>query len=120
MNRAQKRKLAKRLKLDYDSVCLIEEVVNAAEEVTDKTDFVGGEKVIIKTEEIMARPEWERQNPKYRNFVSSAAGKIFTVTREEKYNGKPVVSLLEDDHDPRWLFWEKDLKLMEEKNVSNQ
>ena len=110
MNRAQKRKLAKRLKLDYDSVCLIEEVVNAAEEVTDKTDFVGGERVVVKTEEIMARPEWERQNPKYRDFVSNSAGKVYTVVREEKYDGKPVVSLLEDDHDPRWLFWEKDLK----------
>ena len=114
MNRAQKRKAAKRLKLDYDSVCLIDEVVSAAEDVTDQTNFNGGEQVTIKTDVIMSRPGWDRLNPKYKNFVSAAADKTFTVVREKRFDGKPVVSLLEDDHDPKWLFWEHDLKLVEE------
>ena len=68
-----------------------------------------GDVVFIDTEKIISKPNFKDLQPAYQDFIRSATDKVFTVVKEERYAGKPIVSLLEDTSDPKWLFWEGEL-----------
>lgn len=73
--------------------------------------FVEGEKVTLDTARIIGRKDWMKKNPKYKEFVTSSADKVFTVHFEEKYAKNHVLAcLIEDTNDPKWLFWVGDFK----------
>ena len=108
MNRLQRRKLAKRTGLSYQEVTKIQRELEVSSEMTD------GTKVKLDVERMKASPRWENQNEKYVEFVENNVNTVFTVQKEEKFGGKPIVSLAEDEHEPKWLFYEGDLIKVEE------
>lgn len=73
--------------------------------------FVEGEKVRLAIDKIIARKDWMKKNPKYKEFVTSSTGKVFTVHFEKKYAKNHILACLtEDTNDPKWLFWVGDFE----------
>lgn len=66
------------------------------------TQFEEGEKALLNVEKIVNRKGYDVLNPKYREFVESNAGKVFTVHIE-----RPSVLSLKES--PEWIFWCGDL-----------
>lgn len=105
--------MMKKLGVDYASMNLI---ADAIEHKAD-TALKEGDQVVIDTEAIMSKPHFKNMQPEYQQFVQDSIGKKFTVTKEEKYDGKPIVSLAEDPREVKWLFWEGELiKCQESEN----
>lgn len=77
--------------------------------------FVEGEKVRLKTKQIIERKDWVNRNPKYKDFITSNHDTVFTVHFEEKYaKGHAIACLNEDTSDPKWLFWVGDFERVAE------
>ena len=73
--------------------------------------FVEGEKVRLKTKQIIERKDWATKNKKYKDFVTSNHDTVFTVHFEEKYAKNHVLACLtEDTGDHKWLFWVGDFE----------
>lgn len=102
--------MMKKLGVDYNSMNLIEEIIQKKDDDLLKA----GDKVTIDVEAIMTRKNYHELKQDYRDFVESSAGKVFTVVKEEKYAHKPIVSLEEDTSQVKWLFWEGELIKNEE------
>jgi predicted RNA-binding protein with TRAM domain len=70
-----------------------------------------GSKVKFKYEQITSEKDWVRKLEKYRTFVEENKDKEFTVLIEDikVHNKYKMVSLVEDETDPKWLFWVGDL-----------
>lgn len=107
INRQQRRKVAKETGIDFDTVSLIDERLKAAVGYYDPIVFNDGDEVRINTAKILKRRR--PTNEEYVKFITENDLEIFTVVKEDKYEGKPVVSLKEDPHRPRFLFFEDDL-----------
>jgi predicted RNA-binding protein with TRAM domain len=71
-----------------------------------------GSKVKFKYEQITSEKDWVRKSEKYRTFVEENKDKEFTVLIENTkiHNKYKLVSLVEDETDPKWLFWVGDLQ----------
>lgn len=107
--------MMKKLGVDFASMNLIADVI----EHKGETAFKDGDLVMINAQAIMDNPSFEKMQPEYQEFIKDSVGKIFTVVKEDKYIGKPIVSLAEDPGKVRWLFWEGDLcSIGEDKDVS--
>ena len=77
--------------------------------------FVEGEKVRLKTKQIIERKDWANMNPKYKDFVTHNHDTIFTVHFEERHAKNHVLAtLIEDTTDPKWLFWVGDFERIKE------
>lgn len=109
INRLQKRKMMKKLGVDFHTMNLI----NDAMEHEARTLLVPGDKVQINVDQIMAKPDFKNMLPTYQDFVKGSIGKTYTVIKEERFVGRPIVSLDEDPAEVKWLFWEGDLILCE-------
>lgn len=60
--------------------------------------FQEGDKVKLDVEKIKRRKDYEKMNPRYREFVESNVDTVFTVHLERE----TLISLVEQ---PEWLFW---------------
>lgn len=75
---------------------------------TEAKEFNEDDKVMLDVTAIKNRKNYPVMNPKYKEFVESSEGKIFTAHMEKKH----TISLKEE---PKWLFWSGDLiKVVEE------
>lgn len=107
INRKQRRSIAKKTGMDFDTVSLIDLAMQAVDKYEKTPRLIEGETVLLDTKSIFKRKKGKSE--KYLDFVRENADKEFTVMREEKYKGKPIVSLVEDPNRPRFLFFEGDL-----------
>lgn len=73
-----------------------------------------GDKVVIKD-------TLKLDNPKKREWYNNLPkGSVFTVVYDEKYSGSNnIFCLLEDDNEPKWLFFEKDLELVKRPAINS-
>ena len=107
MNRAEKRKLAKKLKMKY--VELLESLEFKIEDVTVE-ELPEGTKVKLKAEQILQQGNL---NEKYREWVEANKDKVFTCEKDSTLpNDSKRVVLKEDESNPKWLFHVTDLELV--------
>lgn len=116
INRAQKRKMMKKLGVDYSTMNLIADAV----EHQSETELHNGDRVTIDTDTIMSKKHFPNMQPAYQEFVRNSVGQVFTVVKEERFEGKPIVSLLEDTREVRWLFWEGELIRVKEEHTDEK
>lgn len=102
MNRQQKRAFVKKAKSKGISKNAAEAYIAIKEAGLDKLSlpkqFQEDDKVKLDVEKIMKRKDYEKMNPRYKEFVESSADKVFTVHLERE----TLISLKEQ---PEWLFW---------------
>lgn len=105
MNRPQRRKLKK-----------VGIIVNSANKIIGEDEYLNeGQRVRLNVEMIMSRPEYDRLNEKYKDFIQDHKDDTFTVEYDPKYLPNPrVVCFAEDMSDPKWLWWDGDLKIIED------
>jgi len=67
-----------------------------------------GDKVRINKARILARPDYDRLTPLYRQFVEENSGTVFTaktIVKPDKYESG-IFAFVES---PAWYFWDGDL-----------
>ena len=107
MNRAEKRKLAKKLKMKYAE--LLESLEFKIEDVTVE-ELPEGTKVKLKAEQILQKGNL---NEKYREWVEANKDKVFTCEKDPTLpNDSKRVVFKEDENNPKWLFHVTDLELV--------
>ena len=107
MNRAEKRKLAKKLKMTYAE--LLESLEFKIEDVTVE-ELPEGTKVKLKAEQILQQGNL---NEKYREWVEANKDKVFTCEKDPTLpNDSKRVVFKEDESNPKWLFHVTDLELV--------
>ena len=107
MNRAKKRKLAKKLKMKYAE--LLESLEFKIEDVTVE-ELPEGTKVKLKAEQILQQ---RNLNEKYREWVEANKDKVFTCEKDSTLpNDSKRVVFKEDESNPKWLFHVTDLELV--------
>ena len=107
MNRAEKRKLAKKLKMKYAE--LLESLEFKIEDVTVE-ELPEGTKVKLKAEQILQQKDL---NEKYREWVEANKDKVFTCEKDSTLpNDSKRVVFKEDESNPKWLFHVTDLELV--------
>ena len=112
MNRQQKRAFVKKAQSKGISKDAAKAYLAIREAGLDKLSlpkqFQEGDKVKLDVEKIKRRKDYERLNPRYKEFVESNADTVFTAHLERE----TLISLKEQ---PEWLFWSGSLiKVKEE------
>ena len=70
-----------------------------------------GDKDMFDLKKIAADPDYEKFKPEYRDYIINHAGDVFTLRKEAKQQGPfGLVSFVEDDNDPPWLWFIGHLK----------
>lgn len=73
-----------------------------------------GDKVRLRTKQIIERKDWMKKNPKYKAFITNNHDTVFTVQFDAKFaKAHTLACLKEDTSDPKWLFWVGDLERVE-------
>ena len=106
MNREQKRKLAKKLKISYQHLLDLTEI-----KIADMTieDIPEGSKVKLNVDRILEKES--KLNPKYVEWVKANKGKVFTCEKDPTLpEDSKRVMLKEDETEPKWLFHVTDLE----------
>lgn len=102
MNRKQRRAFVKKAKSKGISKNVAEAYLAIKEAGLDKVSlpkqFQEGDKVKLDVEKIKKRKDYEKMNPKYKEFVESNVDTVFTAHLERE----TLISLKEQ---PEWLFW---------------
>lgn len=117
MNRAEKRKLAKKLKMSYT------DLVNSLNfEIADITveELPEGTLVKLKADRILEKKTELSEN--YIKWVEDNRDKVFTCEKDPSLvNDSKRVVLKEDTTEPKWIFHVSDLELvLDEKEIFNQ
>lgn len=102
MNRQQKRAFVKKAQSKGISKNVAEAYLAIKEAGLDKVSlpkqFQEGDKVKLDVEKITQRKDYEKMNPRYKEFVESNVDTVFTAHLERE----TLISLAEQ---PEWLFW---------------
>lgn len=107
MNREQRRKYERQLRSKGITEKDIELFFNALSSIG--VEIKNGDKVRINTERIRNHPDYERMNPKYKQFLSDNEDKEFTATKIKNGFSRSFVEFEEDTTDPPWLWCMDDL-----------
>lgn len=106
MNRQQRRAFVKKAQSKGISKNVAEAYIAIKEAGLDKLSlpkqFQEGDRVKLDVEKIKGYKDYEKMNPKYKEFVESNADTVFTAHPERE----TLVSLKEQ---PEWLFWSGNL-----------
>lgn len=82
-----------------------------------KECLLEGDKIKLNVAKIKSHPSWEGYQKEYKDFVENSDDAIFTVEYDEKRKDKPnMVCLKEDTSRQKWLFWDGDLFVLDEKD----
>lgn len=100
MNREQRRKMNKVLKstekYDLTSISLFNK------------NLKDGDSIKLNVDQMMRHKDWQRLNPKYREFVMQNRDTVFTAKiRRRNQSGDPVIIDLNEND--MWSFWIGDL-----------
>lgn len=110
MNREEKRKLAKKLKMSYADL-----MASLDFQIVDMTidEIPTGTKVKINYDRIMKHKD--ELSDKYIEWITEHKDKIFTCEKDETLSDTDTrVQLAEDTNDVKWLFHTSDLILVDE------
>lgn len=108
MNREDKRKVAKKLKMSYQD--LVSALEFKIEDITIE-ELPEGTQVRLKVDQILEKEN--DLNPIYVEWVKENANKIFTCEKDPTFpNDSKRVILKEDESDPKWIFHVSDLELV--------
>ena len=116
MNRAEKRKIAKKLKMSYSD--LVEGLDFKIENVTVE-EIPEGTLVKLKADQILEKKN--ELSDEFVQWVENNKEKIFTCQKDPSLNNDSKrVILKEDENNPKWLFHVADLELvLDEKEIFN-
>lgn len=108
MNRAERRHPSKagQVRQILDDLSKIAEIKKAMD--GDWT-FKPGDKVMLNMDVITAAQGYGKKLPAYKAFCERNADRVFTVEYVDGMRPS-VVCLIEDESNPKWLFWTGDLK----------
>lgn len=107
MNREERRKMAKRWHVEPALVTELERILAQAQEADP---LVAGQKVKLNAEKILSHEHILKDN--YLDYVREHADDVFTV--ESPLEGmKRIVTLVEDDTEPKWFWAASDLIIVE-------
>jgi len=82
-----------------------------------KECLLEGDKVKLDVKKIKRHPSWHSYTSNYREFVEYNADAIFTVEYNETRENKPnLVCLKEDTGDPKLLWWDGELLVLDERD----
>ena len=111
MNRKDRRDAVKKLRAKGYSKGMAEGVVDFLRDhdYTPPGNFKDGDRVYINTAQIMSGRDWPDMNPKYKEFVETSDGRVFTV-KIERY------ALATFEEDDTWWFYTGDLIHAEEES----
>ena len=117
MNRAEKRKLAKKLKISYSD--LLDALNFKIEDITVE-ELPEGTLVKLKVDQILSKEK--ELSEKYIEWVKNNKDKVFTCEKDPTLpNDSKRVVLKEDENNPKWLFHVNDLELvLDQKEIINQ
>lgn len=117
MNRQQKRALVKKARSKGISKDAAEAYLAIKEVGLDKLSlpkqFQEDDKVKLDLEKIKRHKDYEKMNPRYKEFVESNADTVFTVHLERE----TLISLKKQ---PEWLFWSGSLIKVKEETDGEQ
>ena len=115
LNREQRRKLIKKFEKSGLSNAQVKRLLEINEAPDLRGSLKEGDKVRLNVKSIQEHPDYQKMNPKYKQWIDSNKDKEFTVKYDPKYIDNPtLVCLEEDDTDPKWLFYVGDLEKVEE------
>ena len=113
MNRAQRRNFVKNQRKKgiskNDATRFAKIISNGVGTYSEPNEIAEDDKVMINIDSVKARKNFDLMSEKYKEFVNSSEGKIFTAHVERENS----ISLKEE---PRWLFWSGDLLKVEGEN----
>ena len=102
MNRKQRRKL--------DRAVGVNGFGKLMDAMTSTPVFSDGDKVKLRYEQIAKRTDYASKTENYRRFISENRDKVFTVRRITPGKEHSLIELVEDTSEPKWLWWDGDLK----------
>lgn len=109
LNRAQRRKLERSAREDQVTALLARLLGN----LNDSPELKEGDKVRFNFDEIQRDPQWDKMTQKRKDFIIKhhELGTVFTVVYDERHRNHPVVvCLVEDENDPKFLWYMQELK----------
>ena len=121
MNREQKRKSIKLLTTKGYTTKQAETIL-MLKMIEETRKFLNeGDKVRLNISQIKSRPEWrsniDQNKFRYQEWVFAHQDDILTVEYDKNHQNSPsIVCFAEDKTDPKWLFWEGDLDVVERVN----
>ena len=110
MNREQRRTAIKKYRRKGLSKQEAEHFANVQEHLSQPRHFSAGDKVCLRYEKLIHEPGFEDRLPAYREFVKNHKTTVLTVEIPPEYEHRCLVTLAEDTHEPKWLWWEGDLR----------
>ena len=82
-----------------------------------KECLLEGDFVKLNTKKIKSHPDYAKMRPVYKEFIESNDGVVFTVEYDKNKQDKPnLVCLKEDMSDPKFLFWDGDLLILDQRD----
>lgn len=117
MNREERRAVAKRLgKKKGMTLEQAQTFLKRMDSITtNPTTAWEGEKVKLDYNRIITNPDWIRMRKDYKAWINAHKDDVFTVEfdpakKENNSRTKDIwVQLVEDETEPKWLFWAGDL-----------
>ena len=111
MGRAEKRKLAKKIKhlqktKPWEMQALVQDAYarELIENRVGKEVLAPGDKVVLDVAKMSNDPDWVNMKEEYREFVKNNADKVFTLRKEARQTGPfSFVSFVEDENN--WMFF---------------
>lgn len=127
VNRKQERVAEKALnkkgksKDELNSMIEILNIVNGSKNTENhpklKECLFEGDKVKLNVAKIKSHPSWEGYDKEYKAFVENHDGIVFTVEYDKNKTDRPnLICLKEDTSRQRWMFWDGDLYVLDERD----
>lgn len=118
MNREQKRKAIKSLTAKGYTAEQAEGLLIIKAAAESKKFLKEGDIVKLNVPQMMSRPEWktdvDQNKARFQAWVLAHRDEVLTVEYDKNHTKDPaIVCVREDETNPKWMFWEGDLDVVE-------
>lgn len=114
MNREQKRKTIKSFIAKGYTAKQAENFLAIKALENAKKFLKEGDKVKLNISQITSHPDWKAKRAQFKEWVQNHRDMVLTVEYDKNHTKNPaIVCVREDETDPKWLFWEGDLDVVE-------
>lgn len=114
MNREQRRADVKKHKKHGYTQKEAEKITAVNDLLSRPRRYAAGDKVCLRYEKLVKQPDYATLRAEYREFVENHKTAVLTVEIPPEYEHRCLVTLAEDTHEPKWLWWEGDLRRPDE------
>lgn len=122
-NRQQKRKTERALKTkgskdDINNIIKLFNQIKMMENLPKFKEYLlPDDKVMLNVEKIKSHPDYPKMRSAYREFIEANEDIVFTVEYDKDKQDKPnLICLNEDTSNPKILFWDGDLLVLDERD----